>query len=98
MLTPGQIADLRSDKNVRGQIGGTILYQVMVRFETFERAQVLTNLGELALGTSTGVEGANVLWFYVGSSGQHVSLTTNKPEWFADLEGKIDDARRPIGR
>lgn len=89
MLTPQQLADLRTDKNVRGQIGGAILYQVSVRFETFERAQVLTNLGEL------NGAGADVLWYALSSSGQQVSLITNRPEWFVELERKIDDARRP---
>ena len=88
-LTPQQVADLRADKNVRGQIGGAVLYQVLVRFETFERVQVLTNLGELSGA------GADVMWYCMSSSGQQVNLLTTKPEWFAELEWRIEDARRP---
>jgi hypothetical protein len=88
-LTPQQIADLKADRNVRGQIGGANLYQVAVRLDTFERAQVLTNLGEL--------NGAHedVLWYWFGGDAARVLLMTNKPEWFVELEGKMEDARRP---
>lgn len=90
MLTPQQIADLRAPANVRGKVGAAVLFLVSVKQETFERVQVLS--ATLAPGE------LDVVWYYVGSSnahGQRVSLHTDRPEWFMDLEGKIEDARRP---
>jgi len=87
MLTPQQIADLRSDKNVRGGKPGRVLYAVSVKWYTFERAQQLTNRNECP-----------VVWYYSTSDGQRASLLTDKPEWFVELEWKMDDARRPQGR
>jgi len=82
-LTPGQIADLRSAKNVRGSQSGRAFYLVSIKFETFERVQVLGNLGEL-----------HAMWYYMSSDGVRVQLMTDVPEWFVELEGQIEDARR----
>ncbi len=84
MLTPQQIADLRSPKNVRGGKPGRVLYAVAVKWLTFERAQELAHLNECP-----------AVWYYSAGDGQRAQLLTDTPEWFVELEGKIDDARRP---
>lgn len=91
MLTPYQIAELKSTKNVRGTIGRAKLYQVVIKTDTFERAQVLTNLDEL------DHVHADVMWLFHSADPSRVVLLTDKPEWFVDLERKIEDARRPQG-
>jgi hypothetical protein len=74
---------------VRGTIGGAKLYQVVIKVDTFERAQVLTNLDELDHVHE------DVTWLFHSGDPARIVLLTDKPEWFVDLERKLEDARRP---
>lgn len=85
-LSPGQVADLRAPKNARGQVGGAVLYSVVVEMSTFERAQVLTTEGAVQPELS---------WYVASYSPNRMELHTTHPEWFAELEEKINAARRP---
>lgn len=89
-LTPGQISELRGDKNVRGSVlAGVIpvpLYLVSVQYLTFERAQILTNAKAMPPG---------MVWYLASANPTRVQLHTTQPEWFVELEDRIEDARRP---
>ena len=83
MLTPQQIADLRSPSNIRGNSPAGPLWHVTVALVAFERMQVLTDLAELS----------EILWYYLSTTGPRVDLMTNRPEFFAELEHKILEAQ-----
>ena len=88
-LTPGQIAELRSDGNVRGlTIVDRVqepLYLVVVGHQAFQRAQQLSNLQALPPG---------LVWYVAGAAATRVEIHATQPEWFAELEETIQDARR----
>lgn len=90
-LTPGQIAELRSDGNVRGfcyssaTAGMAVLYRVVVDYATLERAQVLANNRTMP----------PTVWYVAGPAAARVEIHTTNPEWFAELQEMIADARRP---
>ena len=84
-LTPGQVADLKSAKNIRGRIGSEVLYALLVRFETLERVQQLADLGEGPPGS----------WYTTGGDTARATIATSSPEWWVELEEKIDALRRP---
>jgi hypothetical protein len=82
-LTPAHVAALRAVENVRGQIGVAVLYAAAVKHATFARAQELTALGDAT----------DVVWYFTGGDAARVTLVTNWPEWFAELELRIEEAR-----
>lgn len=89
-LTPGQVAELKSTKNVRGFLADgdrqVPVYLVAISFHTFERVQMLTSENALPGG---------ILWYVVFSTPTRVELFTTQPEWFVELEDQIDATRRP---
>lgn len=89
-LTPGQIAELRAPKNIRGGIvDGTLpraLYLVAVSYAVLERTQLLADAASLPEAMT---------WYVHQANPNRVELHTTHPEWFAELEGMIEDARRP---
>lgn len=88
MLTPGQIAELRSGSNCCGcdPVHGP-LYLVRILPNTYKRVQELTALMEVH----------GILWQHSGrDDGRRLEcLMTTHPEWFVELERKIEDANRP---
>lgn len=82
-LTPGQVEELRSAKYIRGRDAAGVIYGVSVTLIAFERAQELTALGAV-----------DATWYVVSTAPNRVEIHTSHPEWFAELEEKIDDARR----
>lgn len=91
MLTPGQIAELRSDIRVRGTMwvdGGLHpAYTIRIGNATMERVQVLANARAVP---------QHVSWFAVMMAPDRVEIYTTAPEWFAEIEEQINAARRPI--
>lgn len=90
-ITPGQISELRSIRNVRGTIEGGLgiektLYAVTVDYAVLARAQELASLGALPPG---------LVWYLSSGDPNRATLHANKPEWFVELEEMINDARRP---
>ncbi len=82
-LTPGQVERLRDSKNVRGRDANGTIYVVAVTLQAFERAQELTAIGAV-----------EATWYVVSTAPNRVEIHTSHPEWFAELEEKIDDVRR----
>lgn len=85
-LTPGQVAELRSAPNVRGQTLESgewqALFLVVVSYDTLKRAQELTLLGRVPT------------WSLVTASPARCEVYTTAPEWFVELEDKINESRR----
>lgn len=88
-LTPGQVAELKDAKNVRGSIiDGTMskpVFLVTISFSAFERVQVLTHAQSMP---------PSMMWYVASSNPNRVELHTTHPEWFVELEEMIDVARR----
>jgi len=92
-LSPGQVAELRSWKNVRGStlVDRDLepLFLVAVTFAALERAQ--------ALAAARALPPA-LVWYVVSSTPSRVEIHSTQPEWFVELEEMIEDARRPSAR
>lgn len=90
-LTPSQVAELRSDTNVRGSIHASgeqrVLYLVVIAYTTLSRVQVLANARSLP---------NHVVWYVVTANPNRVELHTTAPEWFVELEEQMNAARRPV--
>lgn len=90
-LTPGQIAELRDVKNVRGltTVAGVMhpMYTVMVSNAALARIQQLT--AELAMPEK-------MAWQTAHMNPDRIEIYTTRPEWFVELEEMINAARRPV--
>jgi hypothetical protein len=86
-LTPGQVAELRASKNVRGQTLESgewqAMFQVSISYDCLTRAQELTLLGRVPS------------WNLVQAMPSRCDVHTTAPEWFVELEEKINESRRP---
>ena len=85
IITPDQIAMLRSPEKVRGALSGTILYGVGVSQQAYSRVCALTAICAIP---------ETLVWYTAGSTTNRFELHTNQPEFFIELEQRIDDARR----
>lgn len=72
--------------NVRGLVGGRPLYGVRISLFALQRAQALSLLD--------GATPADMTWFVTANQGTHVEIATTHPVWFAELDRKIEDAKR----
>lgn len=88
-LTPGQVAELRGERNVRGTVhvdrDQLVLFLVAISYAAFERLQVLAHARSLSPG---------LVWYVHEANPNRVELHTTHPEWFVELEDMIDAARR----
>ena len=85
IITQDQIASLHSPDKVRGRVAGVVMFSISVSLLTFARAC------ELSVIDAIPVE---LTWYAVGSTTGRVELHTNQPEFFVELEQRIEDARR----
>lgn len=85
-LTPAQVADLRAPDRVRGVVAGVIVYTISASLNTIQRLQELSSIGSTPPALT---------WYVVGFTSARAELHASLPEWIAELEMRIEDAKRP---